>query len=483
MKCKFCQAEMPDDGVFCPYCGKSNLEEPAETAEAVEAVVEESGEAVVVLEGEAVAEEETSEVEEAIASPQIQKMKKMAIFSGCLAVLAVLATVLFFGIRGGAVDIDFKKIFNIREDSLLGNESYSVSDKKAWNKRNDVVATLGEAELTNGELQVYYWMQVIDFLSEYGSYAAYFGLDYTQPLDQQQSIEEGKTWQQYFLEAAIDTWHSNQAFTMMAKEAGFQLDADVQKQLDEMVATLETQAQKAGFDSADAYLQNEMGAGCSVEDYISYLNTYYAGYMYFADLYDGIKPTDAEIEKYFEDHKESFAENKITKDSGLYYAVRHVLIAAEGGVKDEDGQYVFTDAEWQACQEKAQNIFQEWIQEEVKTEDVFAALAGEYSDDDNSKEKGGLYSGFKKEYMKGIFGQEFEDWCVSEERKAGEYIMLKGTYGYHIIYFVESEDIWFAEARQALISDRGTELVKEAIAKYTLTVNYKKIVLGEVDMG
>ncbi len=484
MKCKFCQAEMPDDGVFCPYCGKSNLEEPQETAEAVEALVEEEGEAVVILEAEGeVQSQEPSDVEEAAASPQIRKMKRMAIFSGCLAVLAVLATVLYFGITGGGWDFSgLFKWMKPRENSLLGNESYSVSDRKAWNKRNEVVATLGDAKLTNGELQVYYWMQVIDFLNEYGSYAAYFGLDYTQPLDEQKSIEENTSWQQYFLQSAIDAWHSNQAFAMMAKEADFQLDAEIRKQIDEMVASVESQAKTEGFESADKYLQSQMGAGCTMADYTAYMETYYTGYMYFAKLYEDMDPTDAEIEKYFEDNKAKFEEEKITKDSGLYYSIRHVMIALEGGTKDTDGNMVYSEEEWKACQDAAQKIYDEWLAETEKNEDVFAALAGEYSDDDNNADNGGLYSGFKKEAMKEMFGQSVEDWVVSEERKTGDYALIKGDYGYHLIYYVENEEVWYAEAKSALLSDLGTNIVKEALEKYELTVDYRKIVLGEVTL-
>ncbi len=484
MKCKFCQAEMPDDGVFCPYCGKSNLEQPQETAEAVEALVEEEGEAVLVVEPDVPVEEE-SQVEEAAASPQLRKMKRMAVFSGCLAVLAVLATVLYFGITGGGWDFSaLYKWMLPRENTLLGNESYSVSDRKAWNKRNEVVATLGDAELTNGELQVYYWMQVIDFLNEYGAYASYFGLDYTKPLDEQMSMmEDGSTWQQYFLSAALDAWHSNQAFTTMAKENNFELDADIRKQIDEMVASVESQAKQEGFASADEYLQSQMGAGCTMADYKAYLETYYIGYMYFASLYEALDPTDAEIEKYFNDNKSTFEENEITKDSGLYYTIRHVMITVEGGTKDTDGNMVYTDEEWKTCQDAAQKIYDEWLAEEKKTEDIFAALAGEYSEDDNNADNGGLYAGFKKEDMKKMFGQAYEDWCVSEERKAGDYTLLKSDVGYHLIYFVESEEIWYAEARDALLSDLGTDIVKDALERNELVVDYKKIVLGNVDLG
>ena len=55
-----------------------------------------------------------------------------------------------------------------RENNVLYKDSYTVSDKKAMRKREDVVASVPGAELTNGQLQIYYWNQVYDFLNNYG---------------------------------------------------------------------------------------------------------------------------------------------------------------------------------------------------------------------------------------------------------------------------------------------------------------------------
>ena len=82
-------------------------------------------------------------------------------------------------------------------DDVTCKGSYSVSDEEAIAAGDTVVATIGEYQLTNDKLQVYYWMEVQNFLNNYGAYAAYFGMDYTQPLDTQLE-EEGLTWQQYF---------------------------------------------------------------------------------------------------------------------------------------------------------------------------------------------------------------------------------------------------------------------------------------------
>ncbi len=487
MNCKFCQAEMPDDAAFCPYCGKNNNDELVEEAAAVEALLEEEGEAVVVADGGE--PEAVSDLEEAAQSPQIRKMKRLAIFSGCLAVLAILGTVLFFGIRGsgdGSGDgWDVASWFawmKPRQDTLLGNDSYTVSDRKAAAKRNEIVATLGDAQLTNGQLQVYYWMQVIEFINEYGYYLSYVGMDYTKPLDEQPSMEEGKTWQQYFLESALDMWHNNQAFALEAQKEGYQLDKEYQDYLDGLLESMEATAKKQGFESADAMLQKEMGPGCLMEDYLEYMQTYYTSYMYFGDKYDALEPTADEISKFFEDNKEELAEQNITKDSGKYYAFRHIQINVEGGTKDEDGKVTYTEAEWTACKDAAQKLLDTWLAGE-KTEDSFAALVKDNTDDSSSVNYGGLYSGVTKGSITKVYGEEMENWIIDEARVSGDCQLIQSSLGYHLVFFVESEDIWFAESRQGVLEEMGTKLVADVLEKYPMEVNYKKIVLGEADLA
>jgi hypothetical protein len=47
------------------------------------------------------------------------------------------------------------------------------------------------------------------------------------------------------------------------------------------------------------------------------------------------------------------------------------------------------------------------------------------------------------------------------------------------MYFVGDEDVWISEVRSTIVNDRSTKLVNEAVAKYPMEVNYKKIVIGE----
>ena len=69
-------------------------------------------------------------------------------------------------------------------------------------------------------LQIFYWMDVYEYLEDYGYYAVYYGLDYTQPLDEQTCQDTQGTWQQFFLDKALLNWHSYQALAKMAQAEG-----------------------------------------------------------------------------------------------------------------------------------------------------------------------------------------------------------------------------------------------------------------------
>ena len=108
--------------------------------------------------------------------------------------------------------------------------------------------------------------------------------------------------------------------------------------------------------------------------------------------------------------------------------VRHILVKPVDA--DEDG--TISDEEKAAAEEKMNEIKAEWEAGE-QTEDAFAALANEYSEDPGSNTNGGLYENVYKNQMVA----EFNDFCFADGRKAGDVDMVYNeNTGYHLIYFV-----------------------------------------------
>ena len=73
----------------------------------------------------------------------------------------------------------------------------------------------------------------------------------------------------------------------------------------------------------------------------------------------------------------------------------------------------------------------------------------------------------------------FEEWCFDESRQYGDTGLVRTSYGYHIMYFVGSEEIWVGDVQDVMMNERSLAITNEAVAKWPMEVNKKKIVLGQ----
>jgi len=355
--------------------------------------------------------------------------------------------------------------------------SYSVSDEDVLTTGDTVVATIGEYTLTNNRLQVFYWMEIQNFLNTYGNYAAYFGLDYTKPLDTQRCVyDENLTWQQFFLQTALENWNQVQAMNLMAKEAGLEISAEDQAYLDGLDAYLEQTA--AGFGlTVEELVTANFGPGADKEGYRYFQDLYLNGLPYYKAESAKLVPTEEDLEAYFAEHEEEYAQSGVTRDS-KFVDVRHILVQVKGGTAAEDGSTTYSDEEWKTCEESAQAILDEWLAGD-KTEESFAALATEKTEDPGSQQTGGLY----ENVYEGQMVPAFNDWCFDENRQYGDYGLVKTNYGYHVMFFVESRPQWISYAESDWMNEQSNKLLEDIVSKYPMEVTYEDIALGVAKMG
>lgn len=330
----------------------------------------------------------------------------------------------------------------------------------------------GEACMDNGLLQIYYWIEFYNFMSSYGAYASYFGLDYTKPLAQQTALSQDRTWEQYFLEAATLHYAQNYALAKAAFASGYELsDEDVAQiaDLSKTDGTFAEEYKNAGYESADAYLQSNFGDGVCVEDYQDYLRLYYAAYDYLMDFEEKTADalTDADIEAYYDENAASYEENRVLKLNNV--TVRHILIQPEGEKETESNDW--SQEAWDAAKVKADDVYAEWQKD--ATVENFALLANEYSVDDGSNTTGGIYENFATNAMV----EEFSDWCFDTARVAGDHGIVKSPFGYHIMYFVGQTETraWFDTAKQDLVTEKVTAEIDAQCSTYTLQFDYAQM--------
>ena len=516
-KCKFCQADLAENGTFCPVCGKDNSEAEVieetvaaeevvtEEATAEEVVTEEATAEVVVAEEAAAEETPTEETiaaqEEAFAEGATKKTSpaKIAIAVVAVVVLAAILIALLVGGMGG------KEMDNVvpgestdvtettppatippdgNPDDQTCKGTYTASDEEVIAAADTVVATAGDYQLTNSELQIYYWLEVQSFLQNYGTYAYYMGLDYTQPLDMQvcTMTETSCTWQQFFLANALNSWQNYQSMAGEADANGYALSAENQEYIDTLEQNLADSAAANGFASPEELLAYNVGNGSTIADYVKFNRDYLKGYEYYQAMTESIELTEEEIAKHFEDNKEAYAQQELTEED-VYVNVRHILFTPQGGTVAEDGSTTYSEEEWEAARAEAQAILDEWLAGD-KTEEHFAELANTYTDDGNDANydgipDGGLYT----DVYEGQMVPEFEEWCFDASRQTGDSGLVKTTYGYHVMYYVSDRPAWKDVVRNELMNERIALMSEEIKAKYPLTVDYSSILLGFVDMN
>lgn len=126
----------------------------------------------------------------------------------------------------------------------------------------------------------------------------------------------------------------------------------------------------------------------------------------------------------------------IYKEEEVGVNVRHILFKF---TEDSSSTEEPTDEQKKAAKTKAEDALKQWKSGDM-TEDSFAALATELSEDTGSSSNGGLY----ENVTQGQMVQTFNDWIFDSSRKTGDTDIVETEYGYHVMYFVgkSNRQVW-----------------------------------------
>lgn len=224
----------------------------------------------------------------------------------------------------------------------------------------EVVAKVGEETLTNGQLQAIYWLEV----AAYQASDAEEKPDFSQPLDSQSCPVDSsvRSWQQYFLKRALNTWHSAQALALQSVEVGLPTEEAYQPNLEnhekymtgmpatkflygyennyhlntlheayieELPQLLEQLAEEKGFADAADLAENLLGT--TQEDLLSWAELYNTGYAYFTGLSYYVEVTEEEVETQMAEHPDTYP-----NDGQRYVDLRQILVIPEVPEPEKD---------------------------------------------------------------------------------------------------------------------------------------------------
>ena len=142
-----------------------------------------------------------------------------------------------------------------------------------------------------------------------------------------------------------------------------------------------------------------------------------------------IPNSETDVTGYYVVRFQSVSDNTYTLKN-----VRHILVGFEHnhveGEEHDHSEVTYTEEEIAAAKAEAEEILNQWKSGEA-TEDSFATLANEKSDDGDGT-TGGLY----ENVYKGQMVAPFEEWCYDSARAAGDTGIVETEYGFHVMYFV-----------------------------------------------
>ena len=125
----------------------------------------------------------------------------------------------------------------------------------AYMASNATFIKVNGEKISRTEFDYNYNNQVNEYLSMYGAYASYFGLDVNSDFADQE-YSEGLTWKDYFEEQTVDSMKTHKGIKAEAEAAGFQFDTATK------VQNFKDSAKKAAKDAGTSlgkYLKQRYG--------------------------------------------------------------------------------------------------------------------------------------------------------------------------------------------------------------------------------
>ena len=172
---------------------------------------------------------------------------------------------------------------------------------------HETYVVINGEEVNKVEFDYVYNTSKNNYITQYGSYLSYFGLDTSKDLSTQM-YSDTLTWQDYFEQNAVESLKQNKALMAEAKAAGFTYDTT--DEYNTFKETIKTSAAAAGVSDKE-YVRSIYGSYATMGRIEEYVKNDMIMNAYYQKLQEDNAPSDDEIQSYYE-------ENKATYDSVDY---------------------------------------------------------------------------------------------------------------------------------------------------------------------
>ena len=385
---------------------------------------------------------------------------------------------------------------------------------RSYMAQNEAYVVINGEEITKVEFDYNYNNFVNNYVSQYGAYLGYFGLDVSKDFSTQM-YDENLSWKDYFEEMTVDNMKGTKAIKAEADAAGFTFDAT--QEVEDFKEAMKKAAKTAEV-STNNYVKQLYGQYATLNNLTDFVAEAARNNAYYEQISQSMKATDEEIEAYY-------AENAGDYDCVDYYVMEFPAeITAENPTEDDitaamnaacdqadaalatvstegdlmegetysEAAYaiadwlfdearvqgdaeVIEDADSNTCyavefvnryldetptatvrtitlnEDKGQAILEEWKSGEA-TEDSFAELCKQYTVDSSMVSTGGLMEGVTEDSV----NQQLADWIFAGERADGDttVITIEGGYTYVLYYVGQGDPEWKVSIGNTLLSEK-----------------------------
>ncbi len=271
------------------------------------------------------------------------------------------------------------------------------------------------------EFDYHYQVASSDYISQYGPYLSYFGLDLSRDITTQM-YSENLTWGDYFEELAVDNLAREKALLKAAKEEGFTYD--VTDEYNEYREKLKEAASEAGT-TVKNYVKELYGVYATESRVKSYVQNGMYLNAYLEQLSEQMKPGQEEIQEYYDNDKASYDSVDYrmltvnaelpTEPTELADPVEETTEDESEGAEGEEKAYEPSEAEIEAAMKLAK--------EEADQKEKTIRTAGELN---TNKKSASVTSAVR-------------EWLFDEQRTAGDTTVIEDA-NYHRYYVVSFED-------------------------------------------
>lgn len=311
-----------------------------------------------------------------------KKKNKKRIVIGCVVIAVFAIVVTFFSIP---------QVYAGREAVNVDGKSISVAEYNYY----------------------YYTLYYAYYEQAYSQYGSYYSL----AMPSEETLRE----------EVMTTIRSTVRLAQEAEAAGFEATEEMRENYNKTVEETKQQVENSSYKSFKKYLKSMYGNVMTEKTYLDVSWYFYFASRYSDEVYDSYIFSPAELDDYYEEHKESL-------DVLIYRAFKIDGSAVEDDKETEEDETI--DAE--TAMQNALAIAEEFASK-VESEQDFIDLAYEYAEEDTKSTYENESATLNRKSI-GDIESAYVEWLMDEERQVGDVGVEMGDSAYYVVYYLGIEE-------------------------------------------